>query len=50
MAKLNPMTVWSLVRELRIAAEDTRPLMISGPLAAQLEKEISRGAAPGAVE
>ena len=49
MAKLGPMTVWSLVRELRIAAEDTRPLLISGPLAPQLEKELAHGAAPGAV-
>jgi len=49
MARLHPMAVWSLVRELRIAAEDTRPLVISGPLAPQLEKELSRGAAPGAV-
>ena len=49
MARLHPMAVWSLVRELRIAAEDTRPLVISGPLAPQLEKELARGAAPGAV-
>jgi uncharacterized protein (DUF697 family) len=50
MAKvLSPWTVWSLVRELRIAAEETRPLLVSGPLAAQLEKELARGAAPGAV-
>jgi uncharacterized protein (DUF697 family) len=49
MAKLSPMTVWSLARELRIAAEDTRPLVVSGPLAAQLEKELSAGAMPGAV-
>lgn len=48
-AKLNPFVLWGLVKELRVAAEDTRPLMISGPLAAQLEKELSRGAAPGAV-
>ena len=48
-AKLNPVAVWGLVKELRIAAEETRPLVISGPLAAQLEKELSRGAAPGAV-
>jgi uncharacterized protein (DUF697 family) len=48
-AKLSPMALWGLAKELRIAAEDTRPLVISGPLAAQLEKEISRGAAPGAV-
>ena len=43
------MVLWGLVKELRIAAEDTRPLVVSGPLAAQLEKELSRGAAPGAV-
>jgi uncharacterized protein (DUF697 family) len=48
-AKLSPMALWGLVKELRIAAGDTRPLVISGPLAAQLEKELSRGAAPGAV-
>jgi uncharacterized protein (DUF697 family) len=48
-AKLSPMALWGLAKELRIAAEDTRPLVISGPLAAQLEKGISRGAAPGAV-
>ena len=49
MAALSPMSVWSLVRELRIAADETKPLMVSGPLAAQLEKELARGAAPGAV-
>ena len=48
-AKLSPFAVWGLVKEMRIAAEDTRPLVISGPLAAQLEKELSRGAEPGAV-
>jgi uncharacterized protein (DUF697 family) len=50
MAKLlSPMTVWGLVRELRTAAEETRPLIVSGPLAEQLAKELSRGATPGAV-
>ena len=50
MAKtLNPMAVWGLVRELKVAAPETRPLLVSGPLAEQLEKELSRGAAPGAV-
>ena len=48
-AKLSPFALWGLVKELRIAAEDTRPLIVSGPLAAQLEKELARGAAPGAV-
>lgn len=47
--KVSPMALWGLVKEMRIAAEDTLPLIISGPLAAQLEKELSRGAAPGAV-
>jgi uncharacterized protein (DUF697 family) len=46
---LNPMTVWGLFRELKVAAEDTKPLLVSGPLAAQLEKELARGAAPGAI-
>lgn len=50
MAKtLRPLVVWSLVKELRTAAEDTRPLLISGPLAAQLLKQLGEGAAPGAV-
>jgi uncharacterized protein (DUF697 family) len=50
MAKLlSPMTVWGLVRELKTAAQETRPLVVSGPLAEQLGKELSRGAAPGAV-
>ncbi|HWL31973.1 MAG TPA: hypothetical protein VNP89_00090 [Gaiellaceae bacterium] len=50
MAKtLSPWTVWGLLRELKIAAQETRPLVVSGPLAEQLAKELSRGAAPGAV-
>ena len=50
MAKtLSPFTVWGLLRELKIAAEDTKPLVVSGPLAEQLAKELSRDAAPGAV-
>lgn len=49
MAALSPMVVWNLVKELRAVAENTRPLAISGPLAAQLEKELAKGAAPGAV-
>ena len=50
MAKsLSPMAVWGVVRELKIAAEETRPLVVSGPLAEQLVKELSRDAAPGAV-
>ena len=47
--KLSPWVVWGLVKELRVAAEDTRPLQVSGALASQLEKELARGGAPGAV-
>lgn len=47
--KITPWVVWGLVKELRVAAEDTRPLQVSGALAAQLEKELARGGAPGAV-
>lgn len=47
--KLSPLVVWGLVKELRAAAEDTRPLQVSGALASQLEKELARGAAAGAV-
>ena len=47
--KLSPWVVWGLVRELRTAAEDTRPLQVSGALASQLEKELARGAMSGAV-
>ena len=50
MAKvLSPFTIWSLVRELKLAAQETRPLVVSGPLAEQLAKELARGAATGAV-
>lgn len=46
---LSPFTVWGLVKELRVAAADTRPLVVSGPLAPQLTKELSRGGEPGAI-
>ncbi len=46
---LSPMAVWGLLRELRTTGQATRPLVVSGPLAEQLAKELSRGAAPGAV-
>ena len=49
MAKLHPLTVWSLVRELARGAGDQRPLVVSGALASQLAKELGRGASPGAV-
>ena len=50
MAKaINPLVVWGLLKELRVAAEDERPLAVSGPLAEQLVKELARDGAPGAV-
>ena len=49
MAKLSPFTIWGLLKELRTAVEDTRPLLVSGPLAAQLAKELVRGGDPQAV-
>ncbi|HUQ22751.1 MAG TPA: hypothetical protein VM049_07010 [Gaiellaceae bacterium] len=47
--KISPFIIWSLVKELRIAAEDVRPLQVDGALAAQLEKELARGARAGSV-
>ena len=47
--KLSPWVVWGLLKEMRVAAEDTRPLLVTGALASQLEKELARGAWPGAV-
>lgn len=49
MAKLSPLVVWNLLKELRVATEDVRPLQVSGALASQLEKELGRDAKPGAV-
>ena len=48
MAKLNPFVVWGILKELRVAAEDERPLAVSGPLAEQLQKELVRDGSPGA--
>jgi uncharacterized protein (DUF697 family) len=49
MARISPFAVWGLLKELRTGAEDTRPLLVSGPLAAQLAKELSHGGDPRAV-
>jgi uncharacterized protein (DUF697 family) len=49
VAPLHPGAVWALVKEARIAAEDVRPLLVTGALAEQLEQELNRGAKPGAV-
>ncbi|MDQ3066065.1 MAG: hypothetical protein M3R12_02780 [Actinomycetota bacterium] len=43
------MVIWGLLKELRVAAEDTKPLLVGGPLAEQLHKELGRGAKPGAL-
>jgi uncharacterized protein (DUF697 family) len=49
MAGLHPGAVFGLVRELRAAAVDPGPLIVVGALSDVLRKELSRGAAPGAV-
>ncbi|HWG55163.1 MAG TPA: hypothetical protein VNT58_01440 [Gaiellaceae bacterium] len=50
MAKaLGAGALWTLVKEARIAAEDDRPLVVSGALADKLAEELARGATPGAV-
>ncbi len=49
MAALNPLGVWGVFKELRSAAEDRRPLVVSGPLAEQLAKELGHGGPPGVV-
>lgn len=46
---LGVAAVWGLLKEARVAAEDTRPLLVSGALADQLAQELARGAQPGAV-
>jgi uncharacterized protein (DUF697 family) len=47
--KLSPGAVWSLLRELKKAVGDEGPLLVTGALAASLEKELGRGGAAGAV-
>lgn len=42
-AKLNPLAVWGIVKEMRVVAQDTRPIVIGGALAPQLAQEIARG-------
>jgi uncharacterized protein (DUF697 family) len=48
---LHPGAVWGLLKELRVSAEDERPLVVEGPpaLAEALRRELGRDAAPGAV-
>ena len=47
--KLKPFAVWGLVKEVRVAMQDELPLVVSGVLAEQLQKELARDASPGAV-
>jgi uncharacterized protein (DUF697 family) len=49
MAKLNALAVWGVVKELRAATAQLRPLAVSGVLAEQLAKELRRGGDPSAV-
>lgn len=48
---LAPLAVYRLVKELRAAASDDRPLAVGGAreLAGVLRRELARGAAPGSV-
>lgn len=48
-AKLHPLAVWGVLKDIRTAAQNTRPLVVSGALAEQLARELARDAAPGAV-
>ena len=51
MARLHPLAVYGVLKELREAAQDVGPLAVAGePLpAAALARELGRGAAPGSV-
>jgi uncharacterized protein (DUF697 family) len=40
---LKPMAVFGLLKELRVATTDDKPLAVGGALAAQLEKELVKG-------
>jgi uncharacterized protein (DUF697 family) len=48
-ARLHPAALLGLVRELREAAADVRPIQVSGVLAEQLARELVAGGEPGAV-
>jgi len=51
VARLTPVAVWALVRELREAADDRDAIVVAGAsaLAEALRRELGRGARPGAV-
>lgn len=48
---LHPGAVWSLLKELRVSAEEEGPLVVAGPpaLAEALRRELGRDAVPGSV-
>src|SRR5205085_6460289 len=46
---LGPLAVFGLLKELRVAAADDKPLAVGGALAQQLVKELVRGAEPHVV-
>jgi uncharacterized protein (DUF697 family) len=43
------MAVWSLLKEAQAALEDARPLLVTGPLAEQLARELAVGGSSAAV-
>jgi uncharacterized protein (DUF697 family) len=49
MAGFKPFLVLGLLKEIRTAVQDDRPLVVSGVLAEQLRKDLERGGSPGAV-
>jgi uncharacterized protein (DUF697 family) len=49
MVKLKPVMVWSLVKDVRAAVQDERPLAVGGVLAEPLRQELARGGSDGAV-
>ena len=46
---LNPLAVWGLLKEAKAAVADARPLLVSGPGAEELARELARGGEPAAV-
>ena len=51
MAKLHPLALWSVAKELRLAASDDRALALAGPpeLVAALTRELARGGDESAI-
>jgi len=49
MAALKPLFVWGLLKEVRAATLEAKPLVVSGVLAEQLKRELVAGGDPTAV-